>query len=336
MIYPKVTIGVPIYGVEKYIERCAISVFNQSYSNIEFIFCDDCTPDKSVQILEDVIYNYPTKIKTNTKIIRHEINRGLGAVRNTIIKNASGDFIFWVDSDDYVEENVIELTVACQLSTDADIVNVNYQEEYGNYVKRRQHPVVTYCRDYAIQMVERNVPINIWGRLIRLSLYLENNLCVKEGVDMGEDYQISTKLAYYSHKIESLDLMLYHFNCTNSTSYTKSGKRNNQSDESFKIVKDFFYDKGSDFVNAISVATLNRSVNIIYYYKGKSWALKECIEKISSIDKKFWKYVVWYKRIILYLINMPLILKLYIISSSYVKKTGLILYSFSNNCKCHS
>lgn len=322
MTYPRVTIGVPIYGVEKYIERCAISVLNQSYSNIEFIFCDDCTPDRSVQILENVVNNYSSRIKTNIKIIRHEVNKGLAAARNSIIRNASGDFIFWVDSDDYIEENAIELTVASQLSTDADIVNVNYQEEYGSYVRKKQHPVVSCSRDYAIQMISRRAPINIWGRLIRLSLYLKNDLYVKEGVDMGEDYQISTRLAYYSQKVECLDRILYHFNCTNLTSYTKSGVKNKQADQSFKIVKEFFYNKGSDFVDAISVATLNMSVDFIYYYRAKSWAIKENIEKISSIDRRFWKYVVWYKRIILYLINVPLILRIYIITSSYLKSVS--------------
>ena len=322
MTYPRVTIGVPIYGVEKYIERCAISVLNQSYSNIEFIFCDDCTPDRSVQILENVVNNYSSRIKTNIKIIRHEVNKGLAAARNSIIRNASGDFIFWVDSDDYIEENAIELTVASQLSTDADIVNVNYQEEYGCYVRKKQHPVVSSSRDYSIQMISRRAPINIWGRLIRLSLYLDNDLYVKEVVDMGEDYQISTRLAYYSQKVECLDRILYHFNCTNLTSYTKSGVKNKQADESFKIVKDFFYNKGSDFADAISVATLNMSVDFIYYYKAKSWAIKENIEKISSIDRRFWKYVVWYKRIILYLINVPLILRIYIITSSYLKSVS--------------
>lgn len=322
MICPRVTIGVPIYGVEKYIERCAVSVFNQSYSNIEFVFCDDCTPDRSVQILEDVINNYSSRIKTNIKIIRHDVNRGLAAARNSIIRNASGKFIFWVDSDDYIEENVIELAVASQLSTDADIVNVNFQEEYGSYVREKQHPVVLCSRDYAIKMVSRRVPINIWGRLIRLSLYLENDLYVKEGVDMGEDYQISTRLAYYSKKIECLDKILYHFNCTNPTSYTKSGIRNKQADESFRIVRDFFCDKGSDFVDAISVATLNISVDIVYCHKAKSWAIEESIKKISSIDKKYWKYIVWYRRLILYLIDMPLFLKIYIISSSYLKSAS--------------
>lgn len=328
MNYPKVTIGVPIYGVEKYIERCARSIFRQTYSNLEFVFCDDCTPDHSIKILEDVLSDYSENIKDNTKIIKHEKNRGLGAARNSIIDNATGDFIFWVDSDDYVEDDVIELTVVRQLSTNADIVNTNYQEEYDGYVKKRKHPAVTDCRDYTIRMVRREVPINIWGRLIRLSLYLENNLFVKEGVDMGEDYQISTRLAFYSHKIESIDRILYHFNCTNSTSYTKSGKRNNQGDESFDIVRTFFYDKGKDFIVAISVATLNRAVDSIFFYKGASWVVDSNLCKVFNVERKYWKEIVWYKRIILCLIRYPVLLNIYISVSDKIKK-----FVLSAKCK---
>ena len=80
----KVSILVPIYGVEKYIEQCAISLFSQTYEDVEYIFVNDCTPDNSISILEKVLANYPER-KSQTKIINHPENRGLGAGRKTVM-----------------------------------------------------------------------------------------------------------------------------------------------------------------------------------------------------------------------------------------------------------
>ena len=90
---PLVSILVPIYNVEPYIERCARSLFEQTYDNLEFVFVDDCTPDKSIQILETVITDYPNRAK-QTRIIQHDHNRGLSATRNTLIYNSTGEFFF--------------------------------------------------------------------------------------------------------------------------------------------------------------------------------------------------------------------------------------------------
>jgi glycosyltransferase involved in cell wall biosynthesis len=88
----KVSILVPVYGVENYIERCARSLFEQTYENIEFVFVDDCSPDNSIQELEKIIKNYPNR-KGQIKIIHHEKNIGLSGARHTAINNATGDFV---------------------------------------------------------------------------------------------------------------------------------------------------------------------------------------------------------------------------------------------------
>ena len=96
----KVSICVPVYGVEKYIERCAISIFEQTYTNLECIFVNDCTKDNSIKILYNVIERYPQR-REKIRIIQHDCNRGLAAARNTALEAASGDYILHVDSDNY-------------------------------------------------------------------------------------------------------------------------------------------------------------------------------------------------------------------------------------------
>ncbi len=99
----KVSIIVPIYNVEKYIERCAVSLFEQDFEDIEYIFVNDCTPDNSVEILEKVIEKYPNR-KSHLKIVHHKENKGLGSARNTGLEQATGNYILHIDSDDWCEK----------------------------------------------------------------------------------------------------------------------------------------------------------------------------------------------------------------------------------------
>ena len=130
-----VSILVPIYKVEKYIERCAISLFEQTYDNIEYIFVDDCSPDNSVSILKEVMERYPQR-KNRVRILQHEKNRGLSAARNTAINAASGLFISHVDSDDYLDPDAIKLLVEKQLETGADIVTGNHYIVQNSGIKK--------------------------------------------------------------------------------------------------------------------------------------------------------------------------------------------------------
>ena len=131
---PLVSILVPIYGVEKYIKRCAISLFEQTYKNIEFVFVNDCTRDSSISVLKDVVTEYP-HLADKVKIINHIRNKGLAAARNTAVKESSGDFIFHVDADDWLEKTAIESCVNVQEVNDADIVTVNAKAIWNNRVE---------------------------------------------------------------------------------------------------------------------------------------------------------------------------------------------------------
>ena len=99
---PKVSIIVPIYRVEEYIERCAESLFAQTFDDIEYIFVDDCSPDKSVEILQRTLEKYPHR-KRLTRIERLSSNSGQAAVRRQGIQLASGDYTVHCDSDDWMD-----------------------------------------------------------------------------------------------------------------------------------------------------------------------------------------------------------------------------------------
>lgn len=128
MFLPLVSVLIPVFRVERYIERCARSVLEQTYQNIEYIFVDDATDDASIDIIERIISEYPDR-QERVHIIRHQSNKGLAAARNTAVDTCHGVFVFHVDSDDWVETDAIELMVRKQHETDADIITAEACDE---------------------------------------------------------------------------------------------------------------------------------------------------------------------------------------------------------------
>ena len=116
-----VSVLVPVYNVSKFIERCLHTLFSQTYDNIQYIFVNDCTPDQSIEIIQKVLNKYPQR-KEHVKIINHDKNRGLAAARNTGIENAGGEYVLHIDSDDYIELDMVELMFGKAKEEDADIV----------------------------------------------------------------------------------------------------------------------------------------------------------------------------------------------------------------------
>lgn len=256
----KVSICIPIYGVEKYIERCAKSLFEQTYPNIEYIFVNDCSKDNSIAILTKVIKQYSNR-KPYIHIISHAHNRGLAAARNTAVAAASGDFLMHVDGDDYLEVDCVELCVKKQLETDTDIVSYGCYREYSSKTVIQNPPNFNDSKEMCLQLIKkinngRVINVAVWGRMYKRSLYINNKITVEEGVNMAEDYQVVSKLAYYAKQIAIVNKPLIHYNLQNQGSYVNSISKSKceQSRRSFQIVEDFFKDKGDDYVDALYIA----------------------------------------------------------------------------------
>lgn len=119
MIYikePLVSVIVPVYNVEAYLDACLNSIIHQTYSNLEIIIVEDCSTDRSRQVLQNHL------IDVRIKFIQHSENRGLSAARNTGIGYAKGDYIIFVDSDDLIDTRLIESCVKGTIETGADLV----------------------------------------------------------------------------------------------------------------------------------------------------------------------------------------------------------------------
>lgn len=218
----KVSVCVPIYGVEKYIEQCAVSLFEQTYKDIEYIFVNDCTPDKSIEVLKSVIERYPER-RGQVNIVTHEHNKGLGGARRTALLNATGDYIMHVDSDDYVAKNAVELLVNKAQESHADIVDCAFAEVANGKLVSSKQPYHGKTDIYNGIILSRLglITNQIWGRLIKRTLYTENNIINEDGVDLGEDYSVLPKLLLKG-KRTYIDDVLYFYRVDNGASYMNS------------------------------------------------------------------------------------------------------------------
>ena len=200
---PKVSILVPVYNVEAFIERCAVSLFEQTFDDIEYIFVNDCTPDNSIEVLKKVIEKYPNR-NSHIKIIHHKTNRGLAGARNTGIQNATGDYILHIDSDDYIELDTVRLLYNSALNNDSDMVVCDYILEWKSQRKLILQNWDSSNKEFIKKVLTVEAMPCVWNKLIRRSIYIDNNVKAIEGVNFGEDLSVLPKLLYFAKKIKFL------------------------------------------------------------------------------------------------------------------------------------
>lgn len=222
---PKISILVPVFKVSRFIEKCAESLFSQTFKDIEFIFVNDNTPDESIEILEEVIKRYPTR-KNRITIIDHKANQGLAASRNTALDAATGDYIAIVDSDDFIEPEMIEVLYKKAIDTNADIVVSDMIMEYPN----RTEILVDYLsenKDDHFGDIIRNIESHTFlcNKLVRRELYLRRDCRVPYGLDYYEDRHVMTRLFYFAKKIVKVNQAFYHYVHYNSSAITKNKTR---------------------------------------------------------------------------------------------------------------
>lgn len=218
---PKVSVIIPVYGVEKYIERCARSLFEQTLNNIEYIFVDDCTPDRSMEILESIIEKYRLRFAEEKKVVRIErmpTNSGLPAVRRHGVQLATGDYIIHCDSDDWVDVDMCRVMYEKAEEGNYDMVVCDYFESDG-INKRSNIDFVNPCRDLLFyDVLTRKTSPMVWNKMIRRTIY--KNRIEFPQYNMGEDHALLIQLAFYCKSIAKVDLPLYCY-YHNSQSITK-------------------------------------------------------------------------------------------------------------------
>jgi len=184
----RVSIIIPVYNVSVYIERCMDSVLCQTYSDIECIFVDDCSPDNSMELIFKKISLYSGNISFIS--IQHAQNKGLSGARNSGIKASTGDYLYFLDSDDEIPEHGIEeLVRLAEKYPDVDIVQGSsevIENGRSNKMYRLKGTLPEFSENHfwlKKNVLERVlIPVTAWNKLIRRRFIIENKMFFKEGL----------------------------------------------------------------------------------------------------------------------------------------------------------
>ena len=220
----KVSILVPVYNAESFITRCATSLFEQTYNEIEYVFVNDCSIDKSMSLLYEITEKYPHR-KQQIKIVNNQKNQGIAKVRNILLENATGDYIYFVDSDDYIEITAIESLLDVAIKTRSDIVRYNYYEIQENNIKHRveNKPFSTKQQLLSDAISSQSGVDSMWKLFVKRELFTLNKLTFTLGINGCEDYIMSIKLFFYANKITDINEAYYYYTVTgNNQSMTKN------------------------------------------------------------------------------------------------------------------
>lgn len=219
---PKVSVIVPVYKVEKYIEKCVRSLFGQTLDEIEYIFVNDCTPDASMEVLQNVLEEYPVR-KSQVKILNHTVNTGQSGARRDGMRMATGDFIIHCDADDWVELDMYEKMYRKAVDDGADAVCCDMVMEEKDSQK---HLIYNNLFSDDKLMYACVAPISVvycsmCNRLISRKIYDQYSIEPFPGVNMWDDVGLSIRFRYYIRKSVVINESLYHYNRQNDNSTTR-------------------------------------------------------------------------------------------------------------------
>lgn len=218
-----ISLVIPVYGVEKYIEPFAHSIFRQACPSVQFIFVNDGTKDNSIAVLENLIDSQYSSLRDRIVIVNKE-NGGLPAARKTGLEYAEGDYIYHVDPDDWLSEGSFEAILEKIKQTEADIIFFNYVKEYENRssIKKECPYEVSQKDKYIRNMYNHRAFGTLCNKCVRRSLY--------DGIfhprySYAEDGYLSVQLVARAESLAYLDKDIYHYRKNNPHSITRQGRR---------------------------------------------------------------------------------------------------------------
>ena len=216
---PLVSILSPCYNVEKFLPQCLDSIINQIYSNLQIVLIDDGSKDATWHVMQDYAR------KDNRIEIYHQENQGVSATRNHLLEKLKGDYVLFVDSDDWIEPNMVEFLLGKSLTNNAEMVVC------GNVINdtapASEYTEELWSQDKAVREFLRHVSLNgsLWNKLIKVSL-LHNEPRFHRGISYGEDALFCWELLQDVNTILFTDRQLYHYRMNiNSISHQQFGEK---------------------------------------------------------------------------------------------------------------
>lgn len=217
-----ISVIIPVYNVSDTIERCAVSLFAQTKKEMQYIFINDCTPDNSVELLENLLNGRFPELRDQVQIINLEKNSGQGTARRIGLKAAEGTYIAFCDSDDWVEPTCYENMYACTDGGFADIVVCDYYEEYKQKTIVHHETIIDTNPVVALRDSYKNYfKQYLWNKLLKRSVLEESNIELEKGINLWEDELYLDRMFLCSKILKQTSEPLYHYNKANMKSTTR-------------------------------------------------------------------------------------------------------------------
>ncbi|MDQ5992055.1 glycosyltransferase family 2 protein [Providencia stuartii] len=262
----KISVIVPVYNAEEYIENSIISLMEQTLDETQFIIINDGSTDNSLQLINKIVENYP-KRKQDTIIIDRK-NKGVSSTRAEGLSLATGEYVIHFDSDDWAEHDMLELLYLEAKRYNSDIVICDYYINNGS----NQTYINQSTEENNIQCIKNILSGKLhgasWNKLINRKLILENNINYIENIDYLEDVLFNIKALYFSKSITYINKAFYHYNLKNENSITSSinSKKIMHINESIKLIKLFLIENNLNEIanNELNIFKLNQKIWFIY------------------------------------------------------------------------
>jgi len=276
---PRVSVIVPVYNVEQYLERCLDSIVNQTLQDIEIIIVNDGSTDNSLDIVNKFA-EHDMRIKIVTRK-----NGGLAAARNTGLEHAGGEYIGFVDSDDWIDLDYYEKLYNTAKKYNSDIAYADFIRR-GKYKNKKRmkfdkeevsteiHDKIKNCKNLTLGCV--------WNKIYRKELIFDNNLSFPEG-QVYEDGLFSMKAIYYANSVASVPNTFYYY-FVNSTSIVKSARTQSKIDDKIICrhnILQFLEEKG---------VNINPDEFLVVIYKLKLWFLTLLVIKEDQFSIKYFLF----------------------------------------------
>lgn len=272
----KVSFVIPAYNVEKYIQRCLKSALNQTMDEIEVIVVNDGSTDNTLQIIEDIA-------KSNNKIkVINKINEGVSVARNEGINAAKGEYIQFIDGDDWIESTACEKMYNFSQEHKLDIVIANsYRDDDNGHLiiwKDLDDEQTFFTREeYLTALFERKGKKTVWNKLFSRTLF-DNNTFPK-GITMGQDFVATVKLVSKAKNIGKYNEAFVHYIVNpSSTTQNQVSKKMYQTFRVYENIEKYFKENSlyQEFQEAIEI---HKQQAIFYFLKKKPYFGDENYEK---------------------------------------------------------
>ncbi|PRD56484.1 glycosyltransferase family 2 protein [Sphingobacterium gobiense] len=314
-----VSIIIPVYNAADTLHVCLVSLERQSYDKLELIFVDDCSTDASVQLIEKFQEKLAKQTSSMVKLLRHAENQGVAAARNIGLDAATGDYLYYVDADDWLAPQAIELMLEEAERNDAEIVGCDWYLSFSKNERLMRQPTISIPEEGIRHFINGKMRWNLWLFLVKRSLYEDHQLRFIPKLNMGEDMMMMFKLFSLAKKVNHLPQALYHYGQSNEASLTKSytDEHIEQVVQNVNEIAHFLGEQKKEAVSSLDLLKLIIKLPMLIsddrrqYEKwrnwfseanGYAWNNKEQSLRIRLIQWAAWKKQDWLLKLHYYLI----------------------------------